>query len=277
MKLKHSKYKNTGLIFECLVRQITTDILNERKSAAQQIIEKFFTKKSELKYELAYYQTLLGKFNKKQLSESVIVDLINTTVKQHNKLSKQKLEKQKYELIKEIKKFYDLNDFFKARIDNYKELASVYQLFEYQNILPKTSSLLKESILQFHLQPNTLKEIQDEFEKQSKEVRLLTYRFLVESFNDKYSDLSKPQQTLLKLYINEQPNSPVLLKTVRQHIGVIGKKINEIGCDDEVLKIKLKEVNDLFEEISKSKLIKEDHLLATLRFHELLRELKKVK
>ena len=55
-KLKHSKCKNTGILFELLVRQIAADTLGGKNSLALEIIKFHFKKGTELTKELNFYQ-----------------------------------------------------------------------------------------------------------------------------------------------------------------------------------------------------------------------------
>jgi hypothetical protein len=66
--IKHSKFKNTGFIFELLVRQITSEIMSgNTNSKAEKILKEFFSSKKELSKELKLYQYLI---NEKYNSES---------------------------------------------------------------------------------------------------------------------------------------------------------------------------------------------------------------
>ena len=127
-KLKHSKIKNTGVLFELLVRQITTDTLNGvEKSPALTIVKEYFGKKTTLKKELDLYNSLnKEKFNIPAKAEKFL-DLV---LKERSKISSTVLKRQKYNLIKEIGKKYQLENFFKTKINNYKLNASIYNLFE---------------------------------------------------------------------------------------------------------------------------------------------------
>jgi len=63
-KIKHSKFKNTGFIFELLVRQITSEIMSANKSVAEKILKEHFNSKKELSKELKLYQYLINeKYN----------------------------------------------------------------------------------------------------------------------------------------------------------------------------------------------------------------------
>ena len=127
-KLKHSKYKNTGILFELLVRQIATDTLNNKDSYATRIIKEHFSKSTELSKELKLYKLFIDESFDSDYKASEFVNIILT---ERKKLNESALNRQKYNLIKSIKKNFVIEDFFKYRVNNYKENASIYKLFEH--------------------------------------------------------------------------------------------------------------------------------------------------
>jgi hypothetical protein len=129
MRISHSKYKNTGLIFELLVRQITSDTLSGKNSYASNLIKKYFVK-TELSKEYKLYETLIKKNN---LTEGKASIIINSLLEASNKLNKKLLKREKYNLIKEIKEHYNVDEFFKTQLPNYKIYASFYLLNELHN------------------------------------------------------------------------------------------------------------------------------------------------
>jgi hypothetical protein len=129
MKIKHNKYKNTGILFELLVRKITADTLSSGNSKAATLVKKYFTK-SELANENKLYQTINQSIS---LSEGKAESILSTVLDLSRRLDKEALSKEKYNLIREIKENFDMNDFFGAKIKNYKLLASTYVLFESHN------------------------------------------------------------------------------------------------------------------------------------------------
>ena len=61
-KLKHSKVRNTGLLFEFLLRQITADVLDKKNdSKAAHMIKQRFNERTELGKELALYNIIINK------------------------------------------------------------------------------------------------------------------------------------------------------------------------------------------------------------------------
>ena len=129
MKIKHSKYKNTGVLFELLVRQITADTLKGSNSPAIDILKKYFVKTS-LGREYKLYESVL---KSNVISESRANTIISTILENSKRFSRSSLKKQKYNLINEIKEHYDLDVFFGSKIKNYKELAALYTLIEGYN------------------------------------------------------------------------------------------------------------------------------------------------
>ena len=278
-KIKHSKYKNTGILFELLVRQIATDTLNNRDSIATQIIKEHFSKKTELVKELKLYQSVIKEtFN----SEYKASEFLNIILRERTKLNETTLNRQKYNLIKDIKTNYVLEDFFKYRVSNYKENASVYKLFEYStDDNPKQYVECKSTLLE-HLKTsskNTDKVstiVNEEYSKQPKEVRLLAWKMLVESFNNKYGNLSNKQRYILKEYINSVDNSEKLKTFVVKESKTLKKALNSIKISDKIVKIKVNEVINLTSKLQSSKTITESQILSLLRYYELHDELKKV-
>ena len=99
MKVKHSKYKNTGILFELLTRQLTSDTITGNQSKSLSFLKKHFSSKTELLKEYKIYHTLATqKYNK----DSQATMLIETLLDAHRKLNKSQLRREKYNLIKEI-------------------------------------------------------------------------------------------------------------------------------------------------------------------------------
>ena len=277
-KLKHSKYKNTGILFELLVRQIATDTLNNRDSKATYIIKEFFGKKTELAKELKLYKSFIEEtFN----SDYKASEFVNIVLAERKKLNDSVLNRQKYNLIKAIKKNFVLEDFFNYRVSNYKENASVYKLFEHNNSdNPKEYVECKSTLLE-HLRGNTTNDtvistINEDYSKQPKEVRLLAWKMLVENFNNKYTNLTDKQRNVLREYINSVDNSEKLKMFVVRECNLLTKQIKAINVTDKVTKIKVNEVMKLITKLKNAKVITESQILSLLRYYELNDELKKV-
>jgi hypothetical protein len=281
MNIKHSKYKNTGILFELLVRQVTADTLNGDQSPALNIIKEFFVK-SELGKELKLYETLT---KSKKINESRSNLLIQTLLESSKKLNRKTLKREKYNLINEIKKHYNLDEFFKTKLPNYKTQAAFYTLVEAQSsieiINPDQIVTNKYSILE-HLtlgpvNPEKVKdEVLQEFQTYDKDVRMLTYKILLEKFNGKYSDLYESQKEVLKEFITSVDSTPKLRTFYNNRIQQLKEELAIISniITDKAVQIKLNEVLPLIVEIEKNQPIRNENIVDLLQYCELVEELK---
>ena len=283
--IKHSKFKNTGFIFELLVRQITSEIMSgKQNSKAEKILQEYFSGKKELSKELKLYQYLI---NEKYNSENKAEKFVETVCEARKRLDEQKLMKEKYNLIKEIKEAYDIDEFTKSSISNYKNLASIYKIFEAtitkESFEPKDIVNSKFTIVENMINSsieNKDKKLNDrvfeEYKKQDEEVRMLSYKMLVENFNKKYNNLSAGQKNLLKEYINNINNTGKLKEYVNGEVNTLSEGLKEVGSkiSDKVTKIKLAETISNIRKIKSVKKLRESHLSALMMSYELLKELK---
>ena len=221
MKIKHSKYKNTGILFELLTRQITSDTISGGNNKALSILKKYFNSKSELLKEYKIYNTLSTKLYKDETKASL---LVNTLIEAHSKLNRSRLRREKYNLIKELKSTYDLNNFFKAKITNYKIMASIFNLTENKDATPLSIVNSKVELVE-HItrsSKSTKKNIVIEnYNNEDKNTRLLTQKILLEKFNEKYKGLGENQKVLLQEYVNAVSNSPALKTYINSEISKV--------------------------------------------------------
>lgn len=284
MEIKHSKYKNTGILFELLVRQITSDTLSNKDSKAANILKKHFVK-TELGREYKLYETLLKKTN---LSEGKADIIVNTVLESAKHLNQSVLKRQKYNLIKEIKQYYNIDEFFKTKLPNYKAQASIYILLENytQNDSPNVNQIIENKItlLEYLTSSNLDKknvesEVIEELKSTDKDIRVLTYKILLEKFNAKYDSLNPNQKLVLKEFINSTDSTPKLKTFYNQKINEIKNELSllRVTVSDKVTKIKLDEVSSLLKELDKTSNVTNDHMVNLLQYYELLEELKKVK
>jgi hypothetical protein len=283
-KIKHSKFKNTGFIFELLVRQITSEIMSSNKSVAEKILKEHFNSKKELSKELKLYQYLI---NEKYNSESKAEQFINTILEARKKIDEKKLTKEKYNLIKEIKETYNLDEFIKSPISNYKTLASIYKIFETVTSeesfdptdIVSSRFTIAENIINTSIQNKDSKikdAVLEQYRKQDEDLRAVSYKLLVESFNNKYKNLSKEQKTLLREYINNINNTGKLNEFVNKEVSTLIESLKEVNTQitDKVTKIKLTETISNIKKIKSVKKIKEQHLSAMMMTYELVNELR---
>ena len=280
--IKHNKYKNTGILFELCVRQITTDLLHNTDSKAVKILRKYFTN-TELGNEYALYSAVV---NSPKLNETKSEVLLSTIIEQYKKLDKQKINRLRYNLIKEIKNNYEIDDFFKAKINNYKVHAAVYTIFESyeQAKMSDTQQIVHNKMVIFeHLNGEQVEggdkkydSIMGDLLKEDKEIRLLTYKLLVKKFNEKYSFLSERQKNVLKEYIYNITDTVKLKKFVNEELSFVKKELLNIASNtqDQVVKIKIKEVVKFVNPLRENENIKDELITGILQYHQLINELK---
>jgi hypothetical protein len=284
MKIKHSKYKNTGILFELLVRQVASDTVSGKDSSAINIIKKYFSK-SELAKEHKLYQALV---NSKALTEGKAESLINATLEISSRLNRSALRKEKYNIIKDIRESYNLEEFFKSKITNYSQYAAAFNLIESHNSLEfiepsqviENKVTLLEHITRKEVNKEEVKDrVMEEYMSMDKGTRILVYRTLLERFNSKYSNMSNTQKSVLKEYINNISNTVKLREFVNNHFAAIRAELNRMNTTvtDKTVQIKLSEVVNILKPLDKNQNVKDDNIIALLQFHQLISELKSVK
>ena len=284
MKIKHSKFKNTGILFELLVRQIASDTISGADSAAIGLVKKYFSK-SELTKEHKLYQALVST---KALTEGKAESLINATLEISSRLNRSALRKEKYNLIKDIRESYDLEEFFKSKINNYSQYAAAYNLIEAHNSLEfvepsqviENKVTLLEHITRKEVKKEDVKDrVLEEYAKMDKGTRILAYKMLLEKFNEKYGDMSPAQKAVLKEYINNISNTVKLREFVNESFTAIKSQIAQLSktVTDKTIQIKLNEVATFLKPLDKNQSVKDDNIIALLQFHQLIEELKSVK
>ena len=283
-KVKHSKIKNTGILFELLSRQITVDVMNDDgKSRAVEMLKKFFNEETELGRENQLYQVLLREnYNSTRKAEK----LLDVVLRAREKLQNKKLRTEKYNLIKEIKKNYLVEDFFRARIPNYKVYASIYKtflaettpVFDPAEEVDSTFSIV-EHITRNKVKPRSVdSKVISEFKKEDKDLRLLSYQLMVDNFNGKYRNLNAMQRNLLKEYVNNISNTNSLREFINNEVIKIKQILNKIlpRVTDDITKIKLTEAIKQTDSLSKGKIVKDKQVVSLMRYYELIKELHNV-
>ena len=289
-KLKHSKYKNAGILFELLVRQVTADILNgQADSNANAILRNYFSESTELGKENRLYRIIMEDKTKDQTSADRLLEQIIRTRK---KLDERALNLQKYNLIKEIGQNYPVEDFLKGSISNYKLLASIYKVFEESvnavecdpREIFKARTCIVENIAAAKtptrlVSEDEKKDLVKVYQQQNEDVRLLAYKLLVDSFNEKYKGLDDKQKVLIREYINNISNTNSLRQYINNEVPIVRKEINELKLhvSNDVVRIKLDETLNQLDKITKGTLVKENQIMALMLSYELIKELKNLK
>ena len=275
-RIKHSKVKNTGLIFELLVRQVASDTMNNRNSKALRVIKKHYNAKSELQKELKLYRTLS---EEKFASEYKAEKFVEAVLQARKNINESQLRRDKYNLIKDLKENYNVDDFFKSRVKHYKLHAATFKLFEYAEADDPKEYVSSKFTLVEHVQTSPKKKDKaPSLNSEHKDVRILASKLVVDKFNEKYSKLSNMQKSMLREYINNVTNSVKLKKYVVTETKKLHDKISILksSVPSKVIRIKLNEVANLLSELNKKHIVEDKDVLTMLRYYELINELKKI-
>jgi hypothetical protein len=235
-----------------------------------------------LNKELRLYELLT---KERYNSESRAEKFIDTVNEAHNRINQKQLQKEKYNLIKTINESFNMDEFLSSPISNYKLLASIYKIFEakkYDSYDVKDVFNSKITLIEnITSKPATLTEakkdkVVEEYKKQDKDLRLLTYKVLVETFNKKYSNLNEAQKRLLREYINNLTNTTGFKSYIEKEIPQIVKELKSIKSkiEDKVTTIKLSETISMLENTKIGRKVSDNHVSSLMMSYELIKELK---
>jgi hypothetical protein len=276
-KIKHAKVKNTGLIFELLVRQVASDTMNNRNSKALGIIKRNFSKNSELSKELKLYRSLHEeKFDSQKKAEMFLEAVLRTK----HAINESAIKREKYNLIKDIRSHYNIDEFFASRVSNYKLHASIYKLFEFiESDDPKEYVNNCFAMMEHICTKTTTVSATPTLATENKDIRILASKLIVDKFNEKYATLNESQKRLLREYINNVTNSATLKQFVISEASILCQNLNKIKTTvpSKVIRIKLNEVANLLTTMSRRNVIEDKDILTMLRYYELVDELQKIK
>lgn len=227
-KIKHSKIKNTGLIYQMLIKKIIEQKIDGKKPVAYNIFKSYFNNNKVLGQQLTIYNALLkSNFNNIQKANILLKQIMNIRMK----LDDVKLDKEKYFCIKQIKKNYDLKQFFSSNIPNYKLHASIYKIFQSLKLVkydPTQVAKSKGQLLQYIIRPaQEIKLDQDLqfFKKQPKQQRQKAIELMVENFNNKYDSLNEKQKNIIQKYTYTLSSQKPLLQHIEKQIILTYHKI----------------------------------------------------
>lgn len=285
-QIKQKKYRNSGILFELLIRQITSEtITGLSESPALNITKKYFNAGTELGKELQLYRAFfeVGR----PLTEGKAIDYVNMIIEQRRKLDESKLTREKYNLVKEIKENYSLDTFLSHKIPNYTLHASVYKVFmnevaqrqKYNIINVNDIATAKYTIVEHLTTPQSKKPDQtdtliEEYRKESEDLRLVAYKMAIDKFNEKYSGLNESQKLLLREYINNTAVNQSLLKFMSKEVPVLQEKLRLCANSEKnkVAAIKLNEVANQLEVIRQKKVFRDNEVTAVMIAFQILKE-----
>lgn len=280
-KLKHSKFKNTGFLFEILTRQITTEVLNNSEEKAKKILQEFFSTGKELSKELKLFHLLLNEKYKTDKNAEMFIDKV---VEAHQKLNFRKLESEKYNLVKSLKENFDVKSLMGSQVNNYKIIASIQKLFdankmsilEVKEAVDSRITLIEHISNQVKNPKNDQSDLVEFYKKQEKDLRLLTYKILMERFNEKYSKLNTAQKNLLREYINNISNTSKFKDYYQTQLNKVVTVLTERkkSIKDKITLIKITETINTLKNQKISNRIKDNQVSALILSYELIKELR---
>ena len=282
MKIKHSKYRNTGLIYELLVKQIAADVLENKESKAIKILKKYYSGNSTLAKEYKLYEFVV---KNNAVNQSKAETIISTITEVSRKFNQKTLKKEKYDLISEIKSNYNIDEFFSMSVRDYKALASLYCLLEAQNnsdlvdpnfLVSNKTTLLEHLTSKKQNEDDVKDSLIEEYSKYDKDLKLLTFKILLEKFNSKYKDFLPEQKYILKEFITSVNSSKKLYNLVNQEFTKIAEAVKELSnkVSDDIIKIKLDEVSKSIKPLKKTDKVNDSHLVNLMQYYDLVNELK---
>ena len=285
-KAKHSKFKNTGILFELLTKQVTADILSgSDKSPAKDLLFKYFNEGRELGKEWQIYSFLVNE----RFTDEIKADrAISIALRSREKLNSKTLNEEKFGLIREIKEIYPIEKFLKSNVKDYKVYASIYKLlennvfksFNVRDISQARNCLVESLVNRKHdvINKKTAEEqLMEDYKNQDEDIRLLTYKILVDNLNDKYKGFNDSQKHILREYINNVSNTNKLDEFVKSEKESVKKQLLSLvgKIDSQIVKIKIAEVLNQLNNLNLSKGVKDNHMVVLLLSHELVKEIKK--
>ena len=284
MRIKHSKYRNTGLIYELLVKQIASDVLESKESDAIQILKKYYSGKTTLAKEYKLYEFVV---KNNSVSQSKAETIISTITEVSRKFNQKILKEQKYALISEIKSKYNIDEFFSVDVRDYKALASLYCLLEAQNnsnlvdpsfLINNKTTLLEHLTSKKQNEEDVKDSLIEQYGKYDKDLKLLTFKILLEKFNEKYIDLLPEQKNILKEFITSVNSSKKLFTLVNKELKKISEEVKKLGdkVTDDIIKIKLDEVSKSIQPLKPTDKVNDTHLVNLMQYYELVNELNKL-
>jgi len=203
MKTKYNKKRNTAFVYEALIREGTSAILqgdHERKNTVVKLIKKHFAADSILYKDLQCYQSL---YETAGLEKETCEKIIREAKLASRLLDTQGVFVSQSDLINDVNKELEPS-VFNNFVPNYKSLANIYKMFS-DNTDPKSAVILEQMVLEHMCQPNE--------EEAQTEVDSIVVESFVQKFNNKYNEkLLSEQKELLNLYISSFVDNSLELK-----------------------------------------------------------------
>ena len=267
MKLKHNKKRNTAILYQVLIQELTKSILrnnNKRKAELLEIVKKGFVKGSSLYKDLKCYEEIQSALS---LDISDFKQVMREVREKKTGIDTKELFNEQTRLINRINRQVS-REAFNNFIPNYKNLATIYQIFGLED-QPSKRVMLENRLLE-EVSSKT-----SEDDKKIVPLDNLVYKGFVKKFNEVYGEsLLESQRKLLQKYVVSMDSNGLDFKLyMNEALGKIKTDLNGKYAD----KIDKKSVDKLNEAISsfKNKKIDDEIIEKVLRIQELFSELEK--
>tara|TARA_R110000824_G_scaffold199861_1_gene383851 strand:+ start:309 stop:1151 length:843 start_codon:yes stop_codon:yes gene_type:complete len=274
IKFRHNKKRNTAFLYEILVRELTKSVINKEEKLKKQIvkiIKEYFHRSTSLGKELELYRAI---YETKNIGSDLAERLLQRVLKEREeKVDEKKLFNEQTELIKLIKKAFK-EDVFANFLPNYKNLATITQLFNSDTLI-KDKVLLEKKIIQ-----NISENHKDE-DLSLKPVDTLVYKTFITKFNEKYDENLLPEQKeLIGRYILSFADNGIDFKAYMneeiERLKVAVKRCSKAKefSEDSEMKEKSKKVYEILENF-KNEEVDESGMKKLLKIQQLINEIKK--
>jgi len=226
-KFKHNKKRNSAFIYEALIQELTRAVLDkniQKQHEIKTIIKESFNRNTESYKELKLYKAIT---ETNGISGQVAERVLNEVKLRHQNIDKDKLLQEQNVILKKIKKNFE-NDVFSNFVPNYKNLASISQIFN-QKITVKSKVLLEKNIV------DTMT-VDNQKEVELKPIDNLVFKSFTKRFNEEYGDkLLQEQKELLTRYITSFDNNGIELKVyLEEEIGRLKEAVKKSFDTEEI-------------------------------------------
>ncbi len=269
MRIKHNKKRNTAFVYEALIREGTSAILqgdHKRKNTVVRLIKKHFKPDSILYKDLQCYQSL---YETQGLEKETCEKIIKEAKLASRLIDTQGVFVSQTDLINDVNKELEPS-VFNNFVPNYKSLANIYKMFSHSTD-PKSAVILEQLILE-HMSQSAPKE-------NTQEVDFLVVESFVNKFNTKYDDrLLAEQKTLLNLYISSFVDNSLELKMfLNEEISRLKRELelsrsSEHISSDEQMVAKTTQITEKLESYKDSQ-ANQEMLLTILKIQQLVGEI----
>ena len=230
---KHNKKRNTGLLYEFLVRAASEAIIesnDQKRDMALKIIKSHFSRDSELYREFRLFHSLAATT---VVSESVADSILAAAKDAAKRYDARTLDHEKSMLIRNINHNLNDNRFYDRRVNEYTIYATIQTLLnEWRRPIPV--NIVQVAEFEQQLREWLLEEKVVATVDEVKDADPLVEKLMLKKFNERYGrGLTEEQSNLIRSYVFEEDDVQEHMKNLKE------SALNEIG-------IYLKEHNNSF-------------------------------